>query len=67
MLDINGSDTVLLLSVIHLIDIVSGNVSEFQNPGFKKLSTKIADKMGYKLVGYKLEIFAVKEACKKIK
>jgi len=51
----------------HLIDIVSGNVSEFQNPGFKKLSTKIADKMGYKLVGYKLEIFAVKEACKKIK
>ena len=51
----------------HLIDVVSGNVLEFQNPGFKNLSKKIAEKMGYKVIGYKLELFAIKEACKKIK
>tara|TARA_Y100000590_G_C14913109_1_gene710865 strand:- start:31 stop:474 length:444 start_codon:yes stop_codon:yes gene_type:complete len=51
----------------HLIDIISGNVSEFQNPGFEKLSKQIGDKMGYKVIGYKLEIFGLKEACKKIK
>ena len=46
---------------------MSGEVVEFQNPGFEKLSKRIADKMGYKVIGYKLELFAVKEACKKIK
>ena len=51
----------------HLIDVVTGKVLEFQNPGFKKLSTKIAEKKGYKVIGYKLELFAIKEACKKIK
>ena len=33
----------------------------------EKLSKKIADKMGYKVIGYKLELFGLKEACKKIK
>ena len=51
----------------HLIDIVSGKVIEFHNPGFEKLSNNIAEKLGYKIVGYKLELFALKEACKKIK
>ena len=51
----------------HLIDIVSGKVIEFQNPGFEKLSKNIAEKKGYKIIGYKLELFALKEACKKIK
>ena len=51
----------------HLIDIVSGKVIEFHNPGFGKLSNNIAEKLGYKIVGYKLELFALKEACKKIK
>ena len=51
----------------HLIDIVSGKVIEFHNPGFAKLSNNIAEKLGYKIVGYKLELFALKEACKKIK
>ena len=51
----------------HLIDVVSGDVVEFQNPGFEKLSKRIAEKMGYKIIGYKLELFALKEACKKIK
>ena len=51
----------------HLIDIVSGTVIDFHNPGFEKLSNNIAEKLGYKIVGYKLELFALKEACKKIK
>ena len=51
----------------HLIDVVNGKVIEFQNPGFQKLSRKIAEKKGYKVIGYKLELFAIKEACKKIK
>ena len=51
----------------HLIDVVTGKVIEFQNPGFENLSKKIAEKKGYKVIGYKLELFAIKEACKKIK
>ena len=51
----------------HLIDIVSGKVMEFHNPGFEKLSKNIAENLGYKIVGYKLELFVLKEACKKIK
>ena len=51
----------------HLIDVVTGKVIEFQNPGFENLSKKIAEKKGYKIIGYKLELFAIKEACKKIK
>ena len=51
----------------HLIDIISGKVIEFHNPGFEKLSKNIAENMGYKIIGYKLELFALKEACKKIK
>ena len=51
----------------HLIDVISGDVVEFQNPGFEKLSKRIAEKMGYKIIGYKLELFGLKEACKKIK
>ena len=51
----------------HLIDIVSGKAIEFQNPGFEKLSKNIAENLGYKIIGYKLELFVLKEACKKIK
>tara|TARA_B100001123_G_C15039479_1_gene918872 strand:- start:385 stop:828 length:444 start_codon:yes stop_codon:yes gene_type:complete len=51
----------------HLIDVVNGKVIEFSNPGFEKLSKNIAEKMGYKVLGYKLELFGIKEACKKIK
>ena len=51
----------------HLLDISSGKVVEFYNPGFEKLSKKIAEKMGYKIIGYKLELFGIKEACNKFK
>jgi len=51
----------------HLVDISSGKVLEFQNTSFQKLSIKIAEKMGYKIVGYKLELFGIKKACNKFK
>ena len=51
----------------HLVDINTGQVIEFSNPGFANLSKKIASDKGYKVIGYKLELFAVKEACKKFK
>ena len=51
----------------HLINIISGKVTEFQNPGFEKLAIQICKKKGYKMVGYKLELFVIEEACKKLK
>ena len=51
----------------HLINIISGKVIEFQNPGFERLAEQICEKKGYKMMGYKLELFALEEACKKIK
>ena len=50
-----------------MLDISSGKVLEFQNPGFEKLFKKIAEKMGYKIIGYKPELFGIKEACNKFK
>ncbi len=51
----------------HLIDVISGKVVEFQDQNIEKLAKETADKMGYKIIGYKLELFGLKEACKKIK
>ena len=51
----------------HLINIINGKVTEFQNPGFEKLAKQICKQKGYKMMGYKLELFAIQEACKKIK
>ena len=51
----------------HLINVITGKVTEFQNPGFEKLAHQICKKKGHKMVGYKLELFALEEACKKIK
>ena len=43
----------------HLIDIKSGNVIEFQNREIEKLQAAVAERLGYKLVGHRLELFAV--------
>ena len=39
----------------HLIDINSGSVIEFVDTDIEKLQEKIANKLGYKLMGHKLE------------
>ena len=43
----------------HLIDINSGSVIEFVNSDIEKLQEKIANKLGYKLMGHKLELYGV--------
>tara|TARA_B100002052_G_C15664770_1_gene499013 strand:+ start:28 stop:441 length:414 start_codon:yes stop_codon:yes gene_type:complete len=43
----------------HLIDINSGRVIEFMDSDIEKLQEKIAQKLGYKLLGHKLELYGV--------
>lgn len=43
----------------HLIDINSGEVIEFYDPEIEALQEKIAQKLGYKLKGHKLELYGV--------
>ncbi|SHJ21646.1 manganese uptake regulator, Fur family [Shimia gijangensis] len=43
----------------HLIDINSGEVIEFVDPEIEALQEKIAEKLGYKLKGHKLELYGV--------
>jgi len=43
----------------HLIDMQSGRVIEFRNEVIEKLQREVADKLGYVLVGHRLELYAV--------
>ena len=43
----------------HLIDIQSGKVSEFTNDEIERLQHEVAEKLGYKLVDHRLELYAV--------
>jgi len=43
----------------HLIDTTTGAVIEFQNPEIEALQEKIATELGYRLIGHKLELYAV--------
>ena len=43
----------------HLIDLRSGTVIEFRDEEIEKLQQKIAQKLGYKLVDHRLELYAV--------
>ena len=43
----------------HLIDIQSGQVIEFANEEIEKLQHRVAEQLGYKLVGHRLELYAV--------
>jgi Fur family ferric uptake transcriptional regulator len=45
----------------HLIDVQSGKVIEFQNEEIEALQRKVAEKLGYRLVGHRLELYAVAE------
>src|SRR5207302_5164240 len=48
----------------HLIDMQSGRVIEFRNEEIEKLQRIIADKLGYELVGHRLELYAVPRGAK---
>ncbi len=42
----------------HLIDVTSGRVVEFQSEEIERLQTEIARKLGYRVVGHRLELYA---------
>jgi len=44
----------------HLIDINTGEIIEFVNDEIEKLQKKVADKLGYKLVDHRLELYGSK-------
>ena len=43
----------------HLIDIKNGKVIEFSNDEIEQLQRMVADKLGYKLVDHRLELYCV--------
>ena len=44
----------------HLIDINSGEITEFVSEEIEKLQKQIAEKLGYKLVDHRLELYGSK-------
>ena len=44
----------------HLIDINSGEIIEFVDKDIEKLQNKVAEKLGYRLVDHKLELYGSK-------
>ena len=45
----------------HLIDIKTGEIIEFVDKEIEELQNKIAQKLGYKLVDHKLELYGLKK------
>lgn len=43
----------------HLIDLHTGDVIEFVDAEIEKLQERIADKLGYRLVGHRLELYGL--------
>ena len=43
----------------HLIDTKSGKVIEFRNDEIENLQEKVARQLGYRLIGHRLELYAV--------
>ena len=44
----------------HLIDVESGDVVEFVDPELEALQKTIAEKLGYRLVDHRMELYGVK-------
>ena len=44
----------------HLIDIKSGEVIEFRNEEIERLQHEVAKRLGFRLVGHRLELFGVR-------
>ena len=44
----------------HLIDINTGKITEFVNEDIEKLQEQVAEKLGYKLVDHRLELYGSK-------
>ena len=44
----------------HLIDVETGKVIEFRSEEIERLQTEIAKRLGYELVGHRLELYATR-------
>ncbi len=44
----------------HLIDVKSGEVIEFCNEEIERLQHEVAERLGFRLVGHRLELFGVR-------
>ena len=44
----------------HLIDVNTGEIIEFMNEDIEKLQKKVAEKLGYKLIDHRLELYGTK-------
>ena len=44
----------------HLIDVNTGEITEFVNEDIEKLQQKVAKQLGYKLVDHRLELYGTK-------
>tara|TARA_B100000287_G_C20379345_1_gene680902 strand:- start:324 stop:734 length:411 start_codon:yes stop_codon:yes gene_type:complete len=44
----------------HLIDVNTGEIIEFVNEDIEKLQKEVAEKLGYKLVDHRLELYGTK-------
>ena len=44
----------------HLIDINTGEITEFVDEDIEKLQKKVAEKLGYKLIDHRLELYGSK-------
>ena len=44
----------------HLIDVNTGEITEFVDDDIEKLQKKVAEKLGYKLVDHRLELYGTK-------
>ncbi|MXO85673.1 transcriptional repressor [Altererythrobacter aurantiacus] len=45
----------------HLIDVETGNVIEFVDPELESLQKQIAEKLGYRLVDHRMELYGVRQ------
>ena len=45
----------------HLIDLNTGEVIEFTSPEIEELQRQVAEKLGYRLVDHRLELYGVKK------
>lgn len=48
----------------HLIDVSTGEVIEFVDPEIEALQERIAQRLGYRLVGHRLELYGVRSGRK---
>lgn len=52
----------------HLIDVQTGEVVEFTNEEMEALKERIADELGYELIGHRLELYGIrKDRAKQLK